>query len=57
MFNAEILHHGCNIISAQFEKDQPPEYALTNPPFIGQELSGILIIKKEGVVGPVATTT
>ncbi len=30
MFNAEILHHGRSIISAQFEQDQPPEYALTN---------------------------
>jgi hypothetical protein len=27
-FNAEILHHGRDIISAQFEQDQPPEYAL-----------------------------
>ncbi len=28
-FNAEILHHGHDIIRAQFEQDQPPEYALT----------------------------
>jgi hypothetical protein len=27
-FNAEILHHGRDIISAQFEQDQPQEYAL-----------------------------
>ncbi len=31
IFNAEILHHGRDIISAQFEQDQPPEYALTWP--------------------------
>ncbi len=29
MFNTEILHDGHDIISAQFEQDQLPEYALT----------------------------
>jgi hypothetical protein len=28
-FNAEILHHGRDVIRAQFEQGQPPEYALT----------------------------
>jgi hypothetical protein len=34
-FNVEILHHEPDIFSAQFERDQPPEYALTEINHLG----------------------
>jgi hypothetical protein len=33
-FNAKILRYGRDILRARFKQDQPPEYALTNPPRI-----------------------